>query len=675
MADSRYTNDLMQEVVTVEEIGAVGARVRTTYNSVFTVQWGNALPNPVPQVGEVWRLERIYGSSWAFHEKLNTDGYNMMRYAMELDIRTCIGRERSVIDDVASSGVTEVYLTVAEDGVVFWDSQVAEKYELDVCEQDGEPIDMLDQVVERCKAANLSVVFVIDCGLWSDTTNVIQNAYQQMRLDSSYLMGGWMGVRNYTWQIIENYGSWNAILNMAWRHAFAQHVKTWSFIKAKEPVKLLVDELYDKYSADVRGICFKGWCVDGAFADCSDYVSGEYEERYGSPMAADMAGSPYSEKWWKRREHMQDMFDDLQRDFLSYVKQNIGNWPVSTIVPSRVIFPSSEQAGRFDTWVDDRFGTFGWSMVGCGLDYTKSIDSAAELRSLEYGVACLNRLAQGSTPLFRIDVFDIEEYDGVFNILSKYRATNVLIDDYEHWRLLSDQQVIELKEAMNKYSVVPINRLDSIGFYLSDNSRDIAYHNERTPNRFTDAAQDMCSVLLDKLPHRIRMLSDDDIEQGRNLDNLSSVVLFNAENMSDEAIGVVNDLLERGDRGIVIIGICGRYDHHGTTKRFDVPFLDFFGERDFDTMLYSKQVLVRKGKFDVADNVFAMDVQAEGVLPKLRVKGDEVEAYGHDANGQEVPVPLYFNGRSSIFSIDITDNDILMDLASEMVLYAIGRDN
>ena len=41
-----------------------------------------------------------------------------------------MGKERVVVEDMASAGFDEVLLTVAKDGMVYWDSEVAADYGL-----------------------------------------------------------------------------------------------------------------------------------------------------------------------------------------------------------------------------------------------------------------------------------------------------------------------------------------------------------------------------------------------------------------------------------------------------------------------------------------------------------------------------------------------------------------
>lgn len=676
MATSWYSNSLFEETVEVLEVNASYARCRTSYRAEVNVNWGSNLPSPVPQVGEIWRVKRVAGSIWAFDCKLNVGGYNLMRYSMSLDIKTCIGRERPVIDDIAKSGVTEIYLTVAEDGVVYWDSAIAGEFGLVSRSGSKGSSDFIRQVIDRCDAAGISVVLVIDCGLWSDATNLLHQYYRQKKISESYTFGTWMALLAYDWGTI-SYVTWRDILDNNWGGDALSSSGTWSFVTAKDAVCSLVSELYGKYGNRIRGICFSNWRGDGGFADVSDYVNGVYKSMFGRDIFYDMTVGIYSDLWWQHRSDMISMFDGLQRSFLADVKSVAAGMPVSVIIPSQVIFQSSERAGRFETWIDDDFGSYGWSLVGCPLDYVESADESSAMRSFEYGVACMNRVAKGSSPLFMLNIKGDMNYSGFLSILAKYDATNVMVGSYEDWRLLKDSDVLALSAAMNEYSVSPKSSLDDIGFYLSNDSRDVAHFDELRPNRFTDAVCDMVAVLLEKLPHRIRILYDSDVEDIGSATGLSSVVLFCADNMSDSGVEAVESLLKSKGVGVVVVGMSGRYPEWSTGQRFDMPFLGFFGERDFGTEFYKTSVLLRFGYLDTADNVFAFGSMAEGAKPTLRINVNDpnvVNAVGYDRSGNIVPVPLYFKGRSVMFSVDATVDDVLLDLASELVLYSIGRD-
>ena len=673
---SLYLSSLSSETAEVLEVNEGGARCRTPYNSEVTVPWSSNLPSPVPQVGDVWRIERVYDSIWAFDCKLTGNGYNLMRYAMQLDVRTCIGKERPVIDDIANSGVTEVYLTVAEDGVVYWASDVADKYGL-LSYGGDESSSLIRQVLDRCGAAGLSVVLVVDCGLWSNPNDMLHRYYRQKSVDEGYALGIWGELLNYEWGDI-NEITWRDVLESGVMSESSLSSNTWSFVTAKEAVCELVLELCNLFGDRVRGICFSNWRGDGGFSDVSDYANGVYKSLYGRDIYYDMVADPFSDEWWSHRADMQAMFGGLQSDFLHAVKETVVGMPVSVIVPSQVVFPSSERCGRFDTWIDDDFGRYGWSTVGCPLSYVRSASSEREMRSFELGAAYLKRLALGSTPLFSLGIEPDADYGSLLSILAKYDATNVLVGSYEDWRLLADDDVIRLKSAMNEYSVTPKSGLDDVGLLISNDSRDVAFFDEREPNRFSDSVIVMASSMLDKLPHRLRVLFDGDMQDMNDggVSGVSAVVLFEAENMSDADVDAVESLLESESIGIVSVGICGRYGPWSTSPRFDIPFLGYFGDRDYGTMLYSDSITLSGGYTAPYASLFSMDGMPEGARLSVNTDVDaaDVVARGYDRYGDEAVVPVFVKWRSSTMCIDLVGNDILIDLAGDLSAYAVGRE-
>ena len=674
---SRYGDTYTRDIVTVERIGAIGATCRTSYGAEITVQWGSNLPSPVPQIGERWYVNRISPSKWSFDAKITGKNYNMIRYAMELEMQSCIGRERSTVDDIADAGVTEIYLTVAEGGTVYWDSEIAGDYGLYVYKNGKDAdADCIRQVVSRCVSYGIAVVFVIDCNLWSDVNNSMHNAYQQSVLSEEYIgQMGWYAMLDHVWDDINNY-TWDRIRGAGTASVGdMSYAPVWSFGVAKEPITRLVYELYERYGNDVRGICFRDWRIAGAYADVNNFMAWEFSRSHEGTLMGDMATDMFSNKWWEKRFEIMDFFNSMQRDFVASVQADIGDWPISVIVPSRALCLSSERTGRFDTWLSDDFSSFGWSKVGCLLDYSKSVDRAYELRSFEFLVASLQRFAEGASPLYRVDISASGDYAGLFNVLAKYDVTNVLLDDYEHWRLLSDQQVIDLKAAMNAASVTPVSQLAEVGFYLSSNSRDISYHDDRDVNRFSRAVQEFCITLLDKLPHRLRIYYDADVEVAANMRYISALVLFQSLNMSDDAVEAIGSLFSSG-KGIVVIGRCGRYGANDSVRRPDLPFLDKFGEVDFGDAAYETEVTLKGGRIGAFDEVYALEGENVGIKPTRHIDIDDAgtDAIGISSFGDVVAVPIYIKGRDSMIAIDVLDESTLMDLASEMVLFAIGRD-
>jgi len=636
MITSRYSDTLTSETVTVTTIGSRGAKCRTAYGSEITVLWEDDLPSPVPEIGDIWIVDKVSDGRWLFSYKSTGGRYNMMRYSMMLDMHSCVGRERTVVDDIVSSGVSEVMLVVADNGIVWWDSETAKQAGL-VTYND----DCLRQVVRRITDAGLSISFVMDCRLWSDIDYEPNNYYQQQVLDD--------GKCAYSPQ--------------------------WSFITAIGAVKGMVDELYGSYHEMVRGVIFRNWTFAGPFADVSDYVCGEYESATDRSLKDDMTDSQWSDEWWSKRMGIMRYYGFLQSRFLDRVKSDIGNWPVSAMVPTKQICITSERVGRFDTWIDDGFSSYGWSMVGCPLVYSHSINHDDELASFEYNVASLIRFAGGSVPLFVLDINALGDYRGIFDILSRYFATNVCLGDYADWRRLSDIEMLSMRSAMNEYSVTAVKNQDCIGILISSDSRDISFNSASDCNRFSIAAQNFATMLLSKTSHRLRIFYDGDMASKKYIKGVSSLVLFESLNMDDDAVATVNRILNVEDRNIVIIGRCGMYSGESVAKRDRIPFLDVFDESDYGTGIYTDGMTIRSGLIDISDGVYALYKPAIGILPVKHTdpEDDSVLATSH-IEDDEVVAPIYSHNRNTIISIDILDDDILLDLACDFVMYAIGRD-
>lgn len=673
-------------MVEVLEIGETGARCKTMYKSEITVRWNIGIPQPVPQVGEVWIVDKMAQGSWIFVSKVLSAGYNLMRYSMVLDMADCVGRERAVIDDIANSGVSEVYLVVASMGRVYWASKYAKRYKLYVSEDEfGNPVDLVRQVVDRCAYKGLAVTFVIDCELWYDTLNPERGhgEFQQVGADERLLSGGWSALREFEWGEVDD-DTWRNVMDMSVgsgeQEPLARHRMTMTFGHAEEPMSRFVAELYDSYSDSVRGVCFSNWKFDGAYADVSDYMRVGYEKEFGRDLVSDMTSGYKGDEWWRRRMDICEFFASVQRDFLASMKDSAPNWAFSAIVSDARLCLQSKEVGRYPTWLDDDFATYGWSMVGCKINYTRSSDPDDEMRSFEFDVSCLNRFAEGSSPLFVIDIAGGDNYSEMLNMLAKYDATNVLLSDYSEWRMLGDKHMIDLKNAMNSYSVTKRGTLDSIGFYLSSDSADISYNDESAVNRFHKAAQECAAAIINKLPHKLRILYDSDIENLGAIDGVSTIVLFNSTNMSDKAIDAVNDFLGNGSRSVVFIGRCGMRDAVSVERRKFLPFLDIFGESSYGFMVYCGNVRVAAGFFDIVDNVYEMVNDAIGVNPVFMGGAlptmIEAAAYTRSSQGSlsSVPFPIMHRGRSSMIAVDVLDNYVLLELVSEMVLYAVGRD-
>ena len=72
-----------------------------------------------PKVNEVWLIQRIASNKWKLWNRVTNGETNVMRYAIRLNAADCVGKERVVVEDIASAGFDEVLLTVAKDGMVY----------------------------------------------------------------------------------------------------------------------------------------------------------------------------------------------------------------------------------------------------------------------------------------------------------------------------------------------------------------------------------------------------------------------------------------------------------------------------------------------------------------------------------------------------------------------------
>lgn len=657
MATSNYQNILTEEVVKVEEIGNLGARCTTRYNSEIIVRWGVGIPSPVPAAGDFWLVEKMASGTWVFSSRIESFDYRTMRYAMTVSARSCVGRERSAIDGVSRSGVSEIYLVVAERGCVYWNSDVAPSCGLGIY---GGGV--IEQVMSRCKAAGISVTLVVDCELWSDVSNAAHNAFQQMEVSESSIGDASAGRIGGASEVGRNYK------------------RMWSFTPAESPVAAMVGELYALYGGDVRGICFRNWRIDGAFADVSNPVVEAYGKEYGRDLVLDMVSSIGSESWWALRREIASFYARMQSSFVSKVSDAAPGWAVSVIAPMNAVCVGSERAGRYATWIGDDFPTFGWSMVGGALGRFGSADDSAALREFEFDVACLKRLAGGHAPLYCIGIDDFNRHRGVLSVLARYGAGNVLLDGYDGWRALPDGEASSLRDEMNLHSVYPANRDDSVGFYLSYDSMEMHHRSGLDPNRFMRAARDACVAIVGKTPHRLRILHDSDIDGG-SLGGISALVVFEASNMSDKAIDSIYGMLGREDRNVVFVGPCGMYDEKmSATGREEIPFVDFFGERGFRMapFLYSRALHVLPGPVGSFEHIYLLGSGCVGIMPTVHTDIDEgVQALSYrfdDGACGKVVAPFWTKNRSSMIGLDVFGNETLLDLIGELALYAIGRD-
>lgn len=650
MGVTSYFSDIgVKEVVKITAISDESATCETSYKSVLKIKWKNNLPDPAPRVGESWIIEKVASATWMFVSKATSGKYNAMRYAIKLDARECIGKERAIIDDIAKSGVDEVYLRVAGDSVVMWDSTIAFEYGL---QSYG---DHIGQILNRLKDYGISVILVFDCELWTSDTEE-HRKYQQ-----TYL---------YT----DEEGGTAEDVN-------TQHYSTkFSPLAAMWPLSLLIKEVWEKYKTYARGVCFDGFGMADEYGDFSYTNRSRYFDLYGEQpeRAQVVVNEDIPVASFIKKNKWMPFIAETYIEFMATIKDAVPGCPLSVIIEDEYMKnnDTSKRLGRVATGIPDGFGKYGWNNVGMSMSFQRQTDFASELRSLEYMVAYEQRMAEGSSPLYVFDLNSMETYDAAFEIFSKYNATTILFDDYNKWRMLSDKRIIDLNYAMGKYRVTEKSELDYIGILSSSNSHSIASYSIGDNRRWSDSIEDMCSVILDKLPHKLKIFFDDDIETTDKVKEVAALVVFMADNLSDKAISTIDYLINIEDRNVVIVGKAGYYTEDNKIKRSPVPFVGEFNQSVNGTQEYHLAVHVDKGKMDIADSVFILDESDNGYVPVLDEKST---SYIQSVSGEKIvyksaKAPVFSEKRSSMLGIDALYDSVLLDVVGDFALYALGRD-
>ena len=114
------------------------------------------------------------------------------------------------------------------------------------------------------------------------------------------------------------------------------------------------------------------------------------------------------------------------------------------------------------------------------------------------------------------------------------------------------------------------------------------------------------------------------------------------------------------------------------TERERYPLMSYFKQSEYRTQEYLHEIIVGAGQIDVAKNAFILQKNNIGIKPVLDY-GD-TESYIQTVSGginvlEKVLAPLFFHDRSSMLGIDVIRDDLLLEVASELALYALGRDS
>ena len=645
---SNYSSQVgNREMVAVMAISDESATCETSYKSQVKVDWGSNLPDPAPKVGEVWIIEKITSATWMFVSKVTSGKYNAMRYAMRLDARSCIGKERGIVDDVAKAGIDEVYLRVAGDSMVMWDSKVASDYGLLTYG------DHIGQLLRRFDSYGISVMLVFDCELWTSDDEV-HKRYRQVYLDPSEESPADLGTLMYS--------------------------RKFSPLAAQDAISALIGEVWGKYGSYARGVCLDGFGMASEYGDFSYANRSRYFEQYGERPGRSMAIADEDSPVSSLTRHMKwvRFIGNTYREFAASVVSSVPGCPVSVIIDDAHMRSddTSRRLGRAASGIPDDFGTYGWTSVGMSVSASREADTASELRSFEYMVAYAKRMAGGGSPLYELDLTGMKKYDAALEILARYDATTVILGDYADWSMLSDEDVIALSDAMGSYRVAERSELDYIGMLHSSNSHDIAFYSLSSNRRWGQAIERLCSKMLDKLPHRLRIFFDSDMESADNLDGIAAMVVFMASNMSDNAISTVSTLIGEQDRNVVIVGMAGRYVADMMIERDTPPFADVFGVTIDGDREYCVSMSLDCGMLDMADAVYMLEEFSDGYS---LVFGGKASSYTQIIDGSSVKyqneaAPVFTLNRSSMVGIDSLDDSILLDMVGDFALYALGRD-
>lgn len=628
----RFQPPLEQDIVKVTAVSSTSATCVTGYRSEIRVYWTSGRPDPLPQVGETWFVEKYTLGGWRFLSKQETGNFSKTSFHITLDSRTCYGRERGIADDIAAAGFDGVYINVADDGVLAWNSEFADDFGLTTYG------DHLTQLVARFRERKVTVTLVIGASLWSDVQDEVHNRYQQR------------------WMAADGSLTPTPLL---------------SFTDAKEAVVSLVGELYDRYGTDVRGICFSDLSMAGENADFCPSMQTLYERRYDDTCKGLQAWDG-TDGWWRRRAQWEELRASVENMFLASLRGRVGQWPISALVPSQCCMDVPGRLGPLATGIGDSFPSFGWDRVGVPLSWVKGNDEGSAMRSFETAVACAKRLAGQAQPLPVVDLADFEEYATPLSILARYSMGEVLVDSYERWRLLPDNRVMSLSSAMGSYRVSHLPDVPEVGVVLSESSLSVAMYDETSMQDYRDGFDAVCSQVLDKLPHTLRVLFDKDIKDGVPHD-LSSCVLYSVYNMDDEVAQNVCSSIE-GGAVAVFAGRCGTYDGGTRTIRAESPFAPLFDQRFVTNRDYVRGLMISGAASGGGDSSYAFADGSIGSAPLY--SGTIAMSYilGPGSEEEAVDAPLLVRGRSVMFAMDVADDPVLPVIVGELALYSVGRD-
>lgn len=619
-------NEMVPAMVT--NVGADGITCMTQAGTLKISYDLSGFDEP-PKVNEVWLIQRIASNKWKLWNRVRSGETNVMRYCIRLDAADCVGKERAVCDDIAAAGFDEVLLTVAKDGVVYWDSDVAGDYGL-------AKVPLLKQLLDRFRHSNVAVTCAIDAELWSDTTNEAYRPYQQMS-DTG------------------------------------ERSRMYSPSGAKEAIVALVDELRLKHGTEVYGYCLDGVGLAGIRYDRNPTADRNFFARNRVMPSDRYAVNGVDDNYLLWRSFLAEE----QRALCSAIKSKIGQTGLTAIVPDYAYcLVDSGGAGYARSGIASDFGTYGWDYAGMPLKYQKSTDRQSELRSFEAIVAVCCRLGEACKPVFVLDIPSITQPYGMFGILAKYNASQVVVGDYRDYRLLSDEATAELWRAMDRHRISERTASDFNGMALSMRSLQATSWQSESNVAYMEAWYSMAALMIDKTSNRMRVLFDDDLKHEDRYERNAATCLFMVSNMEDDAVSVVDKIIENGGKYLCIVGRCGYYVDD-TTEMRPYPFVGLFGESAATIREYIQSVTLEAGIVSGYARSFRIELGATGLktaMGKGRATGYDQVQNADALLNVEVNAPVLIRDRHVYMAIDVVTEGLLAELASELFVYSISRD-
>ena len=244
---------------------------------------------------------------------------------------------------------------------------------------------------------------------------------------------------------------------------------------------------------------------------------------------------------------------------------------------------------------------------------------------------------------------------------------------------MSDARQRDLRDAIgsNRVSASPTDPF--IAVLMSSSSRDAAFCSPERSASWTEGFYDFCSEVMDRLPHRLKVLFDSDVEGVSPTCGWSALGLWMASCATDEAVEAVEGLVGSAVP-VVSVGAFGRYSGRSLDKRRDVPLAPLIGTPATPRRSqYVSGLSVSAGTLDVEGSAYMLDGQADA--------GQRMAHGGTAASGSEMAVsdkdeievvstdfPLTVDGTGDAWlGVDCDMDGSLVGLAGELMIRACSR--